>query len=136
MSLLEPKEIEIETAAGDMRVYLISKFPATKGREIIPEYTFSAIPKIGDLQRNQEAMYKLMAYAGVPREGQDPLMFKTQSLIDNHVPDWETLAKIEWAMLDYNVSFFRNGKASAFLDSVKTQAEGSISKMLMGLLAR
>lgn len=134
--LLQPKEVTIETQAGDKRVYVLSKFPAIQGREIIAKYPLSAMPKLGDYAVNEETMLKLMAFVGVPRDNGEPLRLTTRALIDNHVPEWETLARIEIAMMEYNVSFFANGKGSTFLQSLIKKGEAFLSRTLMDLSAQ
>lgn len=125
--MLEPKELEGTP-------YVLSKFPATVGREIILQYPTSALPKVGDYNTNEALMLKIMSYVGVVTEASDvPLMLKTRALIDNHVPDAETLMKLEWAMLNHNFSFFANGSLSGILDRVASQAVQLIQKTLMDL---
>lgn len=132
--MLQPKEILVKTLDGDERTYVISKFPAVAGREIIAQYPTSLMPKLGDYQLNEQIMLKLMAYVGVPREGKDPLMLTTRALVDNHVPDWETLARLELAVMDYNCSFFKSGAASTFFSKLGSRASTKITEMLTGLL--
>lgn len=134
--MIEPKELPVTTQAGDKRVFLLSKFPAIQGREIIAKYPLSAMPKLGDYEVNEETMLKLMAFVAIPRESGEPLRLTTRALVDNHVPDWETLARIEMAMLEYNVSFFGNGKGSTFLDAIAQKAQAFLSKTLTDLLAQ
>lgn len=131
--MIQPKEVEITTQGGEVRKYIISKFPAVQGREIVAKYPLSAMPKLGDYQVNEETMLKLMAFVGIPRDDGSSLMLTTRALVDNHVPDWETLAKIEWAMMEYNVSFFGNGKGSTFLEGITKKAQAFLSRMLMDL---
>lgn len=131
--MIEPKEITVETQKGEKRVYILSKFPAVQGREIIAKYPLSAMPKLGDYAVNEETMLKLMAFVAVPREGAEPLCLTTRGLVDNHVPDWETLARVELAMMEYNVSFFGNGKGSTFLEAITQKAQAFLSKTLMDL---
>ena len=132
----QPKEVEITTQAGTVKTYIISKMPAVQGREIVAKYPLSAMPKLGDYEVNDETMLKLMAFVGVPREGAEPLRLSTRALIDNHVEDWETLARLEWAMLEYNVSFFGNGQASSLLTNLTARAQQLITKTLTDLLGR
>lgn len=134
--MLEPKEITIETQKGEKRVYILSKFPAVQGREIIAKYPLSAMPKLGDYAVNEETMLKLMAFVAVPRDDGTPLLLTTRGLVDNHVPDWETLARIEVAMMEYNVSFFGNGKGSTFLEAIAKKAQAYLSQTLTDLLAQ
>jgi hypothetical protein len=131
--MIEPKEITIETQRGESRVYVLSKFPAVQGREIIAKYPLSAMPKLGDYAVNEETMLKLMAFVAVPRTEGGPLPLSTRALVDNHVADWETLARIEMAMMEYNVSFFGNGKGSTFLEAITLKAQAFLSKTLTDL---
>lgn len=134
--MLEPKEISIKTQAGVDKVFIISKFPAIAGREIIAKYPLSGMPKLGDYQVNEETMLKLMCYvsAKTPDDGQ--IALTTKELINNHIPEWETLARIEIEMMGYNCSFFQQGKISSFLDTIKANAERSILSTLTDLLGR
>ncbi len=127
LMLLEPKEIEI-----DGKVFIISKFPAIAGREIITQYPISGLPKIGEYKVNEQIMLKLMSYVAVSINSQ-PLQLTTQVLIDNHVGSWETLAKLEIAMIEYNVSFLENGRASTFLNDIAQNIAPWITKILTPL---
>ncbi len=125
--MLEPKEIEIEG-----KTYIISKFPAVAGREILAKYPTSGLPKIGDYAINEETMLKLMCYVAVPQE-HGPLKLTNRALIDNHVKSWEALAKIEIAMMEYNCSFFQNGRVLSFLNDFAQKLPAWVSKMLIAL---
>lgn len=130
--MIEPKEIVI-----DDRVFILSKFPAVAGREIVTQYPLSGVPKLGEYKTNQEIMLKLMCYVSVPREAPAlPLALTSQALIDNHVGSWETLVKVEWAMMEYNCSFFRDGRASSFLAGIAQQFPAWLIKMWTALLGR
>jgi hypothetical protein len=133
--LLEPKEITVKTLAGEERVYIISKFPAVAGREIFAQYPLSLLPKIGDYAVNEKLMLKILGYVAVPRAEAEPLALTSRALVDNHVPDWEALARIELAVMDYNCSFFASGKASTFLAGLGTKAASRVTEILTGLLA-
>lgn len=129
--MIEPKEIEIEG-----KTFILSKFPAIQGREIIAKYPISAMPKLGDYAVNEETMLKLMCFVAVPREGGEPLRLTTRALVDNHCSSWEVLAKVEIAMMEYNCSFFGNGKGSTFLETITRKAQQLITKTLMDLSAQ
>lgn len=121
--MLQPKEITVKTQDGRELAVTLSKFPAIAGREIIAKYPLSAMPKLGDYAVNEETMLKLMAYVAVTPAGADkPLQLTTRALIDNHIPDWETLARIEVAMMEYNVSFFGNGRALGSFEGIAQKA--------------
>ena len=111
MMLLDPKEITLTTRKGEERTYIISLFPAIAGREILTRYPFSGAPRTGDYATNEAMMLKIMSHVGVPVKGRDmPLLLTTRALVDNHVPDWETLARLEKACIEYNTSFFEDGR--------------------------
>lgn len=132
--LLHPHEFPVTLADGTTKTYLLSKFPAIAGREIIAKYPLSSMPKLGDYEVNQETMLKLMQYVAVPIEGADPMRLMTAALVDNHIPDWETLAKIEVAMMEYNCSFFANGALQSFIDLLLEKAAPLLSQILTNSL--
>jgi hypothetical protein len=134
--MLEEKEVQIKLPDGTERTYIISKFPAVAGREIIAKYPLSGMPKLGDYNVNEETMLKLMCYVQSVSDAGVNTALKTKALVDNHVPDWETLAHIEIEMMGYNCSFFGNGKISSFFDNIKVNAEQSIMSILTVLLER
>jgi hypothetical protein len=126
--MLEPKDL-------DGTPFVLSKFPAITGREILLQYPTSAMPKIGDYSTNEALMLKIMSYVGVRVDGKDePIMLTTRELVDNHVKSTEQLLKLEWAMMNHNFAFFSNGSLSGILDRVATQATGLIQKTLTELL--
>lgn len=131
--LIDPKEVQITTQSGGVKTFVLSKFPAIQGREIIAKYPLSAMPKLGDYAVNEETMLKLMTFVGVPRENMEPMQLSTRALVDNHCGDWETLARVEFAMMEYNVSFFGNGKGSTFLEAITRKAQAFLSQTLTGL---
>ena len=133
--LLKPKDIEIVDQEGEKRTYVLSKFDAISGREICTQYPLSALPKLGDYPRNEELAFKIMTFVGV-RLGDTVQPFMTKALIKNHVPDWETLLKIEKAMIEYNCSFFLDGSLSTFLGVLAKKIPPLISKILMDSLAQ
>ena len=126
--MLDPKPL-------DGTPYVLSKFPAIVGREILLQYPTSALPKVGDYATNEALMLKIMKYVGVTIDGRDePLMLSTPVLVDNHVKSTEQLLKLEWAMINYNFAFFSNGSLSGILERVASQATGLLQKTLTDLL--
>lgn len=134
--MIQPKEITIKAQDGREIVFVLSKFPAIQGREIIAKYPLSAMPKLGDYDVNEETMLKLMSFVAVTRKDGEPLRLVTRALVDNHVPDWETLARLEMGMMEYNCSFFGDGRGSTFFEVIAQKAQVWISQMLMGLSAQ
>jgi len=136
--LIQPKDVTVQTQGGEERAYVISKFPAVAGREIVAKYPLSNLPKIGDYPVSEETMLKLMAYVAVKKtndKGEDVFIrLGSRALVDNHVPDWESLAKLEILMMEYNCSFFADGRASAFLQGLGAKAMPKITEILTRLL--
>lgn len=135
MALLEPKELPVIGPDGVTRKFLISKFPAIAGREIIAKWPTSLIPKLGDYDVSEATMLKMMCFVAVVRDGTDSLVLNTRALVDNHTHDWETLGKIELAMMEYNVSFFEHGKTSDFFASIANTMKAWIISTLTDLSA-
>lgn len=134
--LLEPMAKEFTSQNGDRKTYHLSKFDAVTGREIIAKYPLSNAPKLGEYATSEATMFKLMGFVAVETENGALLRLSTPALVRNHVPDWEVLMRIEWAMLEYNCSFFGKGLNSGFLESLKAKAPALISQMLTALSAQ
>jgi hypothetical protein len=134
--MIEPKDLPIQGHDGIERVYILTKFPAVAGREIVTQYPLSATPKLGDYATNEELMLKIMRHVWVRTQDGKELNLSTRTLVDNHVPDWEVLAKLEFAMLEYNCSFFANGGASTFLEVTAQKGQAWITQMLTDLLVQ
>jgi hypothetical protein len=134
--LLEPKEIELTDQAGAPHKYIISKFPAFDGREICTQYPLSALPKLGDYKVNEEILLKMMRYVAVPLKQGAPQRLETRELVNNHVKDWELLAKLEMQLMEYNTSFFFEGRASIFLKGLGEKLHPLIVSILTASLAQ
>lgn len=133
MTLLEPKPLSLPTQSGEVKNYVLHKFDAITGREIIAKYPVANLPKLGEYGVSEDVMFKLMAFVAVETAPGTLVPLNTRALIVNHVPDWEVLARLEWAMLEYNCSFFGNGQTSAFFENIGAKAPQWISRMLTAL---
>jgi len=130
--LIKPERREIPFGDnGETKTFILSNFPAIAGREIVTQYPLSALPKLGDYARNEELMLKVMSHVAVDIEGRE-VVLNSRALIDNHVPDFECLMRIEAAMMEKNCSFFRNGKLSTFSERIVETARTLISQTLTG----
>lgn len=134
MTPLSPQAFTVKTQAGDERTYVLHKFDAISGREIVAKYPMSSVPKLGDYAVNEETMFKLMAFVAVDLDSKMQFL-TTKALITNHIPDWETLARIEWAMLEYNTSFFGDGKTLATFAGIGETLKAWITSILTASLA-
>ena len=133
LDLIAPKEFETKDQSDKPRTYILSKFPAVQGREIVTKYPLSNIPKIGEYAVSQETMLMLMHYVGVKTTKDVVQRLSTIDLVNNHVPDWETLAGIEVAMLQYNCSFFLQERALTFLSALVEMTTAKATSILTDL---
>ena len=118
LELIKPQDVTVTDLDGEERTFMISRLPATVGREILAKYPVANAPKLGDYGVSSEAMRLMMKYVAIPREMGEPLCLTTQALIDNHVPDGQTLIKLEFEMLRYNCDFFGLGSNQDLVGSL------------------
>ena len=134
MTQLNPKLVTLTSLDGDLKkTFAIGKIPAIPCREIVCKYPMSALPRIGDYGVNEETMLKLMAYVSVETPA-GMLALTSRDLVNNHVTDFEMLAKLEWLTLEHNVGFLRSGGNSDFLKTIAAKARPFASKILTDLL--
>jgi hypothetical protein len=134
--MIQPKTVPIECADGTSRDFVLSKFPACAGREILTQYPVTAMPKIGDYPSNETLMLKVLSHvAAVGADGRE-IQLSTGALVDNHVPDAIALMRIEVAAVEYNFGFFLKGLASTFLGGIEGKAKALISQTLTDFLAQ
>lgn len=65
----------------------------------------------------------MMAYVCAVSDGEE-IPLKTQTLIDNHVPDGESLIRLELEMLKYNTSF--SGPAGTPASCLSSSARSAV----------
>ena len=133
--MLEPQQFTCKDQNGKDRTYTLSKFDCISGREIVAKYPVSNLPKLGEYEISQSIMLKLMSFVYVDVNG-TPMPLNNPTLITNHVPDWEVLAKLEREMLSYNCSFFQNGKGLTSLAELFQKIAEWTSKISMDSLAQ
>lgn len=134
--MIQPKTVPIECEDGTTREFVLSKFPAISGREILTQYPITATPKVGDYAANEALMLKVMSYVSAVGEGGREIQLTTRALVDNHVPDALCLMRLEMAMGDYNFGFFLKGKASTFFGAIEANAKAWIFQTLTALSAQ
>lgn len=125
--LIKPQQVQIDDIDGETRTYLISRVPATVGRKVLSQYLTANLPKVGSYDVSEGIMLELLSYTAVTMEDGGELRLKTKALIDNHVPDWETLVRLEKEMMAYNTGFFQNGRASAFFSGFLSKLQQLIT---------
>lgn len=134
MELLQPKDFEVVDQNGTTRHYVISKFNAVDGREIVNQSLLSSIPKLGDYAVSQEIMFKVLSFVAVRHADGKMQRLITRDLIINHIPDWEALDAVEKAIMEYNNAFFLQEKVSAFLSGLSEKVPPLIMQILTPFL--
>ena len=115
---IKPEEYRLVDPDGKEVVYILSNFDAVAGRHIVSQYPMTCIPQFGDYLENQKLMFKLMGYVGVITGDGRRLRLETEALVNNHVPHFEMLLKIEAAMMEKNCSFFQDGRGASFFENL------------------
>lgn len=131
--LLEPKEIIIADMKGRECTYILSHIPFLPGREIAAQYILSSLPKLGDYKTNEEMMAKILSFAAVKLESGAIQRLNTPELLNNHIYDWETGRILEARMMDYNCTFFQQGRAWIFFVGIVQKSLPKIFEMLTTL---
>lgn len=120
----DPKEVEING-----KKFILHKFNVRDGRYIMTQYPISAVPKLGEYKTNEELALKILGYVSVNLTGTQTMALSTWDLIDNHVLDWETQLKLEYAMVEYNFSFLALGGVSTLFDELRAKLPQWIIQM-------
>ncbi len=115
--MIKPKTITVKDIDGQQREFIITRFPATDGMEILYKLPTAALPKIGDFDTLKEARNDIFKFVYV-NIGEKDMPLSTKALIDNHTGDAETAIKVMKEIIEYNYSFFQNGILSVFLERV------------------
>lgn len=143
MNFIKPEIVKVKDLDENEHTFIISRFPAIAGREIIAKYPVSNIPKLGEYLQSKEAMLMLMKYVAkvtTDDESADPfaegnhIVLNTTAAIDNHVPDSQTLLKLEFVTLQYNTNFFGKGGMSGLVASLLAKYQPWITSTLTALL--
>lgn len=113
--LIKPTDVEIKDCDGNVKTFVISRLPAIPMREVMAKYPVSNIPKLGEYQASKDVMKLLMSYVAVRVDDGREITLSNEALINNHIVDGEQLLRLEYAMLQYNTSFFGQGDISTFL---------------------
>lgn len=117
--LIKPKDFPMTCEDGTVKNYILSRFDAIAGREIICKYISFNLPKLGDYPEGEKVMLQLMSHVAVKTKEGVEIKLSTKDLIRNHCPDgYEQLMKLEGAMMEYNSSFFQDGRSLDFFENL------------------
>lgn len=99
------KIVVITNQDGSTGRYLLKRWSPIDGRAIVAGYPLTMLPKIGEYDRNEKLMHRLMSYVSYVNESGNETALTTPELIDNHVRDWFSLAALEVESFRFNVSW-------------------------------
>ena len=126
-TLLEPKEIEI-----DGFKFIISKMPCTTAQEVLVNLPQGLIPILSEFTKYEKYIFKMLSYCERVYEDKSvPLISK--EIIDNNVPTFDVLYKLEFACLEHNYGFFGDGRALIFWNEVASLVKSNLSEILTDL---
>lgn len=133
--LLEPKEIVIEDkVANATNTYIISKIPAFEAMGLMVQDLPALVLNInsGNRDKIEKFTLEVLSYVAIKKEGTE-IKLSTKALIDNHCPSFETISLLLAQMIDYNTSFFRDGKSLSFLKRLEALATAKVTEILTTL---
>lgn len=130
-----PKSVMIKGYDGTEKEFIIDKFPATVGVEILAKGSLSALPKVGEYPVFDETMLKALSFVAVPTDT-GMIWLSTRALVDNHIPDAESIMRLLVELGQYNYSFFQYGTLSTFFGALGQKVLVWITKTLIPSLAQ
>ena len=122
--MLEPKEILLNG-----KTYVLHKMETKPGLDAYLRFTH-----IESRDEREELIALLMKWVTVKLENGTETALSSDALINNHVPDVQTLLKLEEEMLAYNFDFFGRGEISSSLEWTEKVARTQNTEMLTDLL--
>jgi hypothetical protein len=129
-TLLEPKVVEINGYK-----FVISKMPCTVAQEVIFKLPTGLVPLLSNFSQAEDMAFKMLSYCErVYGDGRPNVALISKELIDNHVPNFDTLVKLETECINYNYDFFADGKLLDFLNKGVCLVESKTSGILTDLL--
>lgn len=134
-TLLQPKEVIIEDkVANESNTYVISKIPAFEAMGLMVQDLPALVLNInsGNREKIEKFTIEVLNYVARKKDG-ETIRLSTKALIDNHCPSFETISLLLAQMIDYNTSFFRDGKSLSFLKRLEALATAKVTEILTTL---
>ena len=136
MTLIKPLDLTITDLDGIERTYRLGRFPAVAGLEIIAKVPSNVATLSKQLPHLRELVLQMCKYVAVdvPTDdgGTHEVVLSTQALIDNHVPDGQTLLRLMFELMRHNTSFFGRADQSV-LDYLLARLIDSYPKVIQTL---
>ena len=129
IALLAPKEVTINGCR-----FLISRMPCMTAQEVIVRIPAGILPLINQYTISEEMVVKMLSCCQRMYDDKPNVPLISKEIINNHVPDFDTLLQLENECLKYNYDFFNQGKVLTFLAKALSHAESRLSGILTDLL--
>lgn len=134
---IKPKNITLNDMDGEPCEYIITRFEAINGFKILSK----TLPFLLDIVKNNDyssseektkdieiLLCQILSYCyRVTKDGEFKL--DSKHIIDNHVPDMDTLLLLLKELNDYNSNFFKLGEAMKKLAELKDQASELLTRI-------
>ena len=140
MQLIKPTKISIVDLDGVEHAYQIGRFPAVEGLEIIAKVPSNLVSFSKQLPQLRGLVLQMCKFveAEIPKDdgSTHAVRLVTSDLIDNNVPDGQTLLHLCFEIMRHNTSFFGKGSQSMldFLGQKLADSLPRITQMFQGLL--
>ena len=131
VALLSPKEVAINGCK-----FLISKMPCMTAQEVIVRIPAGILPLINQYTISEEMVVKMLSCCQRVYDDKPNVPLISKEIINNHIPDFDTLLQLENECLKYNYDFFNQGKVLTFLAKGLSHVESKLSGILTDLLDR
>ena len=136
MNLIKPTEVTIADLDGVERTYRIGRFPALIGLDIIAKVPSNIASLSKQLPHLRQLVLQMCQYVAVDipldNGGTHEQRLTTGDLVDNHVPDGQTLLHLCFEIMRHNTSFFGSGDQSV-LDFLVEKLADSLPKITQTL---
>lgn len=129
IALLSPKEVTINGYR-----FLISRMPCMTAQEVIVRIPAGILPLINQYTISEEMVVKMLSCCQRLYDDKPNVPLISKEIINNHVPDFDTLLQLENECLKYNYDFFNQGKVLTFLAKGLSHVESRLSEILTDLL--
>ena len=127
--LLKPKDVEINGYK-----FIISQMPCTVAQEVAFKLPPGLIPIMGNFTQAEDMYVKMLSYCERVYDDGRHIKLINKDIIDNHIPDFQTLLMLEREVIEYNYGFFNTEKLLTLLNDLLSRVESRASKILMDLL--
>ena len=127
--LLKPKEVEIKGSK-----FIISQMPCTVAQEVAFKLPPGLIPIVGNFTQAEDMYIKMLSYCERVYDDGSHVKLISKDIIDNNLPDFETLLLLEKEVIEYNFGFFDTDKLLTLLNGLLSRAESKVSGILTDLL--